>query len=58
MYRQFPDLTEEQEKELLDILAENIDFRYNNVEYWDPEIIEGYYYDKGFTNNEVDEFDL
>ena len=51
MYRQFPDLTEEQERELLDILAQDIDFRYNNVEYWDPEVIEGYYYDKGLTND-------
>ena len=41
MYRQFPYLTEEQERELLDILAQDIDFRYNNFEYWDPEVIDG-----------------
>ncbi len=55
MFRQFPDLTEEQEKELLEILTENIDFRYNNIEYWDPEIIDGYYYDKGLMDDKVDD---
>ncbi len=54
MYRQFPDLTEEQEQELLSILMEDIDFRYNNVEYWDERIIEGYYFDNGLTKDEED----
>lgn len=39
MYREFPELTKEQETELLTRLREDILERYNNIEWWDSEII-------------------
>jgi len=40
-------LTDEQKKELTEILTENILERYDHPEYWDNSIIEAYYSDCG-----------
>lgn len=47
MGTKFEDLTAEEETTLLNNLSEDIDMRYNNVEYWDRDFIESYHRDVG-----------
>jgi hypothetical protein len=51
----FENLTDKQEIELLAILSENIDERYNNVEYWDEEIIKSFHNRVGARSDDSDD---